>query len=41
MNGIHVEEYDLFRRNVGMTFLYESGVIAPENLVESAMLLGE
>ena len=41
MNGIHVEEYDLFRRNVGMTFLYESGVITPETLVELEMLIGE
>ena len=41
MNVIHVEEYDFFKRNIGMTFLYESGVITPENLVELEMLIGE
>lgn len=40
MNGVHVEEFDLFKRNIGMKFLYEYGVISPKNRISQDVLTG-
>lgn len=41
MNGIHLEEYDLFKRNIGMDFLNKNGIISSENLIQRETLTGE
>ena len=37
MNGIHVEEYDLFKRGIGIKYLYDTGIINQSNLIQQDM----